>query len=49
MLLEDYDSKGSGGKVNSDRWSEEAWCQDELNGRKPPVVKSLILIFWTES
>jgi hypothetical protein len=27
------------GKTNSGRESQGAWCQDELIGGKPPVIK----------
>jgi hypothetical protein len=40
MLNKDYDTKGSvEKKKNPGREFQEAWCQDELIGGKPPVVK----------
>jgi hypothetical protein len=38
MLHKDHDSKGSVGKI-AGRESQGAWCQDELIGGKPSVVK----------
>jgi hypothetical protein len=40
MLHEDYDRKGSVAKQKiSGHEPEVVWSQDELIGRKPPVVK----------
>jgi hypothetical protein len=39
MLDKNYDHKGSVAKKISGRDPQEAWCQDELIGGKPPVVK----------
>jgi hypothetical protein len=39
MLHNDYDSKGSVAKNNSDHEPQEAWRQDELIGGKLLVVK----------
>jgi hypothetical protein len=38
MLHKEYYGKGSVEKI-SGRESQGAWCQDELMGGKPPVVK----------
>jgi hypothetical protein len=39
MLHKDYDRKGSVVKKISGREPQGAWCQEELIGSKPPVVK----------
>jgi hypothetical protein len=39
MLHKDYDRKGSVDKTISGRKYQGAWCQDELTGGKPPIVK----------
>jgi hypothetical protein len=39
MLHKDYDRKCSTEKKKSGRDPQGAWCQDELTGGKPPVVK----------
>jgi hypothetical protein len=40
LLHKDYNRKGSVEKKNiSGRESQGTWCQDELIGGKPPVVK----------
>jgi hypothetical protein len=39
MLHKDYESKSSYGKEISGHEPQEALCQDELIGGKPPVVK----------
>jgi hypothetical protein len=41
MLHEDFDRKGSVEKKTSGREPQVDWCQDELFGGKPPVVKQL--------
>jgi hypothetical protein len=38
MLHKDYDRKGSVKQIAGCE-SKGAWCQDELIGGKPPVVK----------
>jgi hypothetical protein len=38
-LHKDFDRKGSVEKKISGRDTQGAWCQDELIGGKPPVVK----------
>jgi hypothetical protein len=39
MLHKDYDRKGLDEKKLMPVESQGAWCQDELIGGKPPVVK----------
>jgi hypothetical protein len=39
MSYKDYDRKVSVGKKISGRDPQETWCQGELIGGKPPVVK----------
>jgi hypothetical protein len=39
MLHKDYYRKGSVEKKISGREYQGAWCQDELNGGKPSIVK----------
>jgi hypothetical protein len=39
ILLKDYDRKGSVANKNSGQEAQGAWCQDELIGGKPPIVK----------
>jgi hypothetical protein len=41
MLHKGYDCKSSVEKKIAGRDSQEAWCQDEMIGSKPPVVKEL--------
>jgi hypothetical protein len=41
ILHKDYGRKGSVGKNISGGESQGAWCQEELIGGKPPVVKKL--------
>jgi hypothetical protein len=41
MLHKDYGHKGSVEKKVSGREPQGVWCQDEVIGGKPPVLKQL--------